>query len=62
MKVRDAIKRLEEDGWAMLPRKATNHRQFKHPTKPGKVTVSGSANDDIPPKTWADIQKQAGWR
>ena len=25
----------------MLPRTATNHRQFKHPVKPGRVTING---------------------
>gem|GEM_PF-3742820 len=36
MKVREAIARIEADGWFMLKRKGTNHRQFKRPTKPGE--------------------------
>jgi predicted RNA binding protein YcfA (HicA-like mRNA interferase family) len=35
MKVRDIIKQIEKDGWYMLPRTGTSHRQFKHPVKPG---------------------------
>ena len=40
MKVKDAIKKLEQDGW-YLRRTKGSHRQFKHPTKSGTVTVSG---------------------
>jgi predicted RNA binding protein YcfA (HicA-like mRNA interferase family) len=40
MKVRDVVKRLERDGWYLVPSKG-GHRQFKHPTKRGKVTVPG---------------------
>lgn len=61
-KVREAITQLEADGWKRLPGKATGHRQYKHPTKPGKVTIAGQMNDDLDPKTWKSIQQQAGWR
>jgi predicted RNA binding protein YcfA (HicA-like mRNA interferase family) len=40
MKIRDVIKRIETDGWHMV-RQVGSHRQYKHPTKPGKVTVAG---------------------
>jgi predicted RNA binding protein YcfA (HicA-like mRNA interferase family) len=40
MKIRDLIKRIEMDGWHMV-RQAGSHRQYRHPTKPGKVTVAG---------------------
>jgi predicted RNA binding protein YcfA (HicA-like mRNA interferase family) len=36
------------------------HRQFKHPTKPGRVTVSGKLRDDLPPGTLNSILRQAG--
>ena len=36
-----------------------SHQQFKHATKPGKVTVSGRPNDDVAEKTWNNIQRQA---
>jgi len=60
IKVREAVKQIEADGWVMLPRKGTSHRQFKHPTKPGRVTVSGNLNDDLHIKTQRSIERQAG--
>jgi predicted RNA binding protein YcfA (HicA-like mRNA interferase family) len=59
MKVRDVIKRLEEDGWR-LARTKGSHRQFHHPAKPGTVTVAGHPSVDIPPGTLNNILKQAG--
>jgi predicted RNA binding protein YcfA (HicA-like mRNA interferase family) len=59
MKVRAVIKRLREDGWIHVTTRGS-HRQFKHPTKPGKVTVAGALSEDIPPKTLNSILKQAG--
>jgi predicted RNA binding protein YcfA (HicA-like mRNA interferase family) len=47
MKVRDAIKLLEADGWRLLVTRGS-HRQFKHPVKPGRVTVAGKPSDDLP--------------
>jgi predicted RNase H-like HicB family nuclease len=35
-------------------------RQFKHSTKPGRVTVSGHPGDDIPKGTLASVMRQAG--
>jgi predicted RNA binding protein YcfA (HicA-like mRNA interferase family) len=37
-----------------------SHRQFKHPTKPGRVTVAGKPSDDLAPGTRNSIVKQAG--
>ena len=59
MKVRDIIKRIQDDGW-VLDRTAGSHRQFKHPTKKGIVTVPGHPNDDLDPKTERSIRRQAG--
>jgi len=59
--VRDARRRLLSEGWYRLPRKATSHEQYKHPNKPGKVTLSGKDSDMIAPGTWKAILKQAGW-
>jgi len=36
-----------------------SHRQYKHPTKPGRVTIAGNLNDDIAPGTLNSILKQA---
>jgi predicted RNA binding protein YcfA (HicA-like mRNA interferase family) len=61
MKYRDAIKMLEADGW-YLQRVTGSHMQFRHPTKPGTVTVSagGKLGRDIRPGTLNSILKQAG--
>jgi predicted RNA binding protein YcfA (HicA-like mRNA interferase family) len=59
MKVKEVIKLLEKDGW-YLARTRGSHRQFKHPSKPGAVTVSGKPNVDVPPGTLNSILKQAG--
>ncbi|MBE9194733.1 type II toxin-antitoxin system HicA family toxin [Synechocystis sp. LEGE 06083] len=58
-KVRDIIKLLESNGW-FLVNTVGSHRQFKHPTKTGKVTVSGKLSDDVRKGTLASILKQAG--
>jgi len=52
---------LEEDGW-FLAKTRGSHRQFKHPIKPGRVTVAGHPNDDLPPGTLNSLKKQAGWK
>ncbi|MGH2351255.1 MAG: type II toxin-antitoxin system HicA family toxin [Chloroflexota bacterium] len=58
MKVRDVIRTLEEDGWRLAPTKGS-HRQFRHPTKPGTVTVPGKPGDDLAVGTLDSIRKQA---
>ena len=59
MKVKDVIKLLEADGWRQA-RMRGSHRQFKHPDKPGLVTVAGKPSVDMPPGTLSAILKQAG--
>lgn len=59
MKVRDALRLLTDDGW-FLVRTRGSHQQYKHPTKPGLVTVAGHAGDDVAPGTLNSILKQAG--
>jgi predicted RNA binding protein YcfA (HicA-like mRNA interferase family) len=54
------IKQREADGW-LLARVKGSHHQFKHPTKPGLVTVK-HPDGDIPAGTLNSIQKQAGWK
>jgi predicted RNA binding protein YcfA (HicA-like mRNA interferase family) len=58
MKVRDLVKILEEDGWRLV-RTRGSHRQFRHPSKPGLVTVHGHPSHDIAPGTLNNIRKQA---
>jgi predicted RNA binding protein YcfA (HicA-like mRNA interferase family) len=59
MKVRDAIKLIEADGWRLV-RIRGSHRHFHHPSKPGIVTVAGHPSQDLDPGTQAAILKQAG--
>ncbi|MBA7588806.1 hypothetical protein ES708_30875 [subsurface metagenome] len=37
-----------------------SHKQFKHPKKPGRVTIAGNPGDDIAPGTLNSILKQTG--
>jgi predicted RNA binding protein YcfA (HicA-like mRNA interferase family) len=59
MKVKELLKMLEEDGW-VLNRTKGSHRQFKHPIKPGLVTVAGKPSADVPKGTLNAILKQSG--
>ncbi|MCP4288770.1 MAG: type II toxin-antitoxin system HicA family toxin [Gammaproteobacteria bacterium] len=61
MKVKELIKMLENDGW-YLARTRGSHRQFKHSSKRGLVTVAGKPNDDLAPGTQNSIFKQAGFK
>jgi predicted RNA binding protein YcfA (HicA-like mRNA interferase family) len=58
MKVKDAIKLIEADGWYIVRTKGS-HRQYKHPTKPGRVTIAGHPSDDLAPGTWNSVLRQA---
>jgi len=59
MKVGEVLKILRDDGWSLVVTRGS-HRQLKHPTKPGRVTVAGKPNDDLPTGTLNSILKQAG--
>jgi predicted RNA binding protein YcfA (HicA-like mRNA interferase family) len=58
MKVRDVIKLIEADGWYQFKMEG-DHRQFKHLTKKGRVTVAGHPGKEVPPGTLSSIFKQA---
>lgn len=58
MKVRDVMKRVEDDGWYYIG-STGSHRQYKHPTKKGRVTIPGHPNDDMHPKTLKSVLTQA---
>ena len=60
-KVRDATRLVERNGWVLVRTKGS-HRQYRHPDKPGTVTIAGRPNGDLPRGTWASIMKQAGLR
>ena len=60
IKTRDLIRALEADGRRRVVPKG-GHAQFKHPAKPGRVTIPyhrGGA--DIPAGTLRAIERQAG--
>ncbi len=59
MKVREVIRLLESDGWVLVSQEGS-HRQFKHSTKSGRVTVSGNLGDEMPKGTLASVRRQAG--
>lgn len=57
---KDIIRELKADGWEKVAQRGS-HVQFKHPTKPGRVTVP-HPKKDLPPGTVAAIRRQAGLR
>lgn len=60
-KVKEVLEMLKENGW-YLSRTNGSHRQFKHPTKKGTVTVNGKPNEVLSQFLLNNIFKQAGWR
>ncbi|WP_189610847.1 type II toxin-antitoxin system HicA family toxin [Pigmentiphaga litoralis] len=54
----ELIKLLLADGWKHV-HSVGSHHQFKHPAKPGKVTVP-HPKKDLPVGTVRSIRKQAG--
>jgi predicted RNA binding protein YcfA (HicA-like mRNA interferase family) len=59
MKYREFAKLIREDGWHFRNQEGS-HQQWVHPTKPGKVTIAGHPNDDIPKSTLKAMLRQAG--
>ena len=59
MKVREVIEWIEGDGWVLVAQRGS-HRQYKHPTKRGRVTVPGKLGKDLAPGTLSSVLKQAG--
>lgn len=58
LKVRDMIREVESLGWVLVGYTGS-HRQFKHPTLRGRVTIPGHPNDDLRQGTVRSIRKQA---
>lgn len=59
VQVRDVLAAIEADGWFLVATRGS-HRQYRHPTKSGRVTVPGKPADDLAPGTLNSIWKQAG--
>jgi predicted RNA binding protein YcfA (HicA-like mRNA interferase family) len=60
MKFREVRRMLKDDGWVVVVQEGS-HQQWKHPFKPGRVTIAGQDGKDVKPGTLASIFKQAGW-
>lgn len=60
-KVHEVIEMLEADGWCLVGQKGS-HRQFKHPTKKGRVTVNDKLSVTLEQEVLNSIWKQAGWK
>ncbi len=59
MKVRELVRLLEKQSWRLVTTRG-DHRQFKHPERRGRVTVSGNMGREVPPGTLNSALKQAG--
>ena len=60
-KVSEVIKMLKDDNWYVVAQKGS-HRQFKHTTKHGKVTINGKPGDTLSQFLLNNIFKQTGWK
>lgn len=60
-KVQEVLKRLKSEGWVLV-NQVGSHRQFKHPSKSGRVTLHDKPSATLAPGTWQSIQTQAGWK
>jgi predicted RNA binding protein YcfA (HicA-like mRNA interferase family) len=61
MKVREMLQLLTKDGWYLVATRGS-HRQYKHPSKPGRVTIAGKLSDDLALGTQHSIVKQAQFK
>jgi predicted RNA binding protein YcfA (HicA-like mRNA interferase family) len=59
VKVREVIKMIEVEGWRLV-RQRGSHRQYRHPSKPGVITIAGKPSEDIAPGTLSSVRKRAG--
>jgi len=58
-KVSEVLRLLKDDGW-FIDRIAGDHRQLRHNTKKGTVTVAGKLTETLKPKTQKSISEQSG--
>ena len=59
MKIREVLKLLKKDGWFIVRQKGS-HRQLKHQTKTGLITIAGRESDDLKKGTLGNILRTAG--
>jgi predicted RNA binding protein YcfA (HicA-like mRNA interferase family) len=58
MNSREVMRKLEDDGWREVAQRGS-HKQFRHPDRPGRVTVPHPSRD-IPIGTLRSIERQSG--
>ena len=58
MDSREVVRLLRSDGWYEVAQRGS-HLQFKHPEKPGRVTVPHPRRD-IPMGTLRSIERRSG--
>jgi predicted RNA binding protein YcfA (HicA-like mRNA interferase family) len=58
-RVREMIRLIEDDGWYFVGQRGS-HRQYKHPTKPGRVTIPGKPSRELYAELERSILRQAG--
>lgn len=60
-KVKEVLRMLKKDGWYLVNQEGS-HRQYKHPTKKGRVTVNGKLSETLSQFILHSIWEQAGWK
>jgi predicted RNA binding protein YcfA (HicA-like mRNA interferase family) len=56
--VRQAMQALQRDGWYVS--RTTGHHILRHPSKPGRVTLSNHPSETLKKRTLKSILTQAG--
>jgi predicted RNA binding protein YcfA (HicA-like mRNA interferase family) len=56
MKVSEILRVIKGDGWFQVAQRGS-HRQFKHSSKPGRVTIAGKPYDELAKGTQMSILK-----
>ena len=59
LKTGAVLKALLANGWIVVATQGS-HRQLKHPTKPGKVTLNGKPSSDIYGRELDSVERQSG--
>lgn len=57
MTIREIIASIEKEGWFMVVQKG-EVRQYKHPSKKGRVTLSGKTDATLSPGALAMLARQ----
>ena len=61
MNTRQVITLITDDGWYEIKTGGGSHRQYRHPVKPGKVTIPFHGwKEELNPKALKSVKRQAG--